>query len=78
METGSYNTDTLDRATVRRMAGHFETLLRGIIADPQQRLSALPLLTAPERGGMLVEWNETSATYPPSECLHHFFEAQAR
>jgi len=76
--TWEYNTDCLDRATIRRMAGHFETLLRGVINDPRQRLSELPLLTAPERRQLLVEWNHTGTPYPEAECLHHFFETQAR
>ena len=44
-----YNTDLFDRATIERMAGHFTTLLRGLVADPDKRLSELPLLTEAEK-----------------------------
>ena len=39
------------------MAGHFETLLAGIVADPAQRIGDLPLLSEAERRQILVEWN---------------------
>ena len=37
------------RPPLRRMLGHFQTLLAGIVANPDQRLSTFPLLTATER-----------------------------
>jgi amino acid adenylation domain-containing protein len=73
-----YNTDLFDAATIARMAGHFQTLLAGIAADPEQRLSQLPLLTAPERRQLLVEFNDTARTFPRAGgCLHQLFEEQA-
>src|SRR5262249_23484031 len=44
-----YNTDLFDAATIRRMRDHFQTLLRGAVAHPEQRLSELPLLADAER-----------------------------
>ena len=41
-----------------RMIGHFQSLLEGIVSDPEQRLFSLPLLSEPERHQLLVEWNE--------------------
>src|SRR5437763_10816724 len=49
-----YNTDLFDAATIRRMFGHFHMLLEGSVADPDQRLSALPLLNAQERQQVVV------------------------
>jgi len=71
-----YNTDLFDAATITRMAGHFETLLTAIVANPQQRLSELPFLTETERHQLLVEWNNTQANYPKDKCIHHLCEAQ--
>ncbi len=71
-----YNTDLFDAATIARMAGHLQTLLEGIVADPEQRVSDLPLLTQGERQELLVRWNETSAPYPAEHCIHQLFEAQ--
>jgi amino acid adenylation domain-containing protein len=72
-----YNTDLFDAATVERMVSHFETLLRAAAADPDRRVSDLPLLTAAEQELLLGGWNATAADYPAGECVHRLFEAQA-
>ncbi|MGE5305217.1 MAG: condensation domain-containing protein, partial [Alphaproteobacteria bacterium] len=71
-----YNTDLYDAATVNRMLGHFNVLLQGIVANPDQRLSALPMLTEAERRQLLIEWNDTEREYPRDRCVHELFEAQ--
>ncbi len=70
-----YNTDLFDAATITRMAGHFQTLLEAIAANPQHRLFDLPLLTETEQHQLLVEWNDTQADYP-NQCIHQLFEEQ--
>jgi amino acid adenylation domain-containing protein len=71
-----YNTDLFEAATIRRMLGHFQNLLEGIVSNPDQRLSDLPLLTPSERHQLLVAWNDTQAEYPEDLCIHQLFEAQ--
>jgi amino acid adenylation domain-containing protein len=71
-----YNTDLFGAATIERMIGHFRTLLEGIVANPDQRVSELPLLTEAERHQLLVTWNDTKTDYPTETCLHRLFEAQ--
>jgi amino acid adenylation domain-containing protein len=71
-----YNTDLFDAAAIARMLGHFQTLLLGIVANPQAKLSDLPLLTEAEKHQLLVEWNDTQVDYPQDGCVHQLFEAQ--
>jgi amino acid adenylation domain-containing protein len=71
-----YNTDLFDATTIERMAGHFQTLLEAIVANPEQHLTELPLLTEPERHQLLVEWNDTTKEYPKDKCIHQLFEEQ--
>ncbi|MBF1989860.1 amino acid adenylation domain-containing protein [Fischerella thermalis] len=71
-----YNTDIFNADRITRMCGHFQVLLEGIVANPQQRLSDLPLLTANEQHQLLVEWNNTEIDYPQDQCIHQLFEAQ--
>jgi amino acid adenylation domain-containing protein len=73
-----YSTDLFDPLTITRMLGHFETMLRGIVAAPRQRLSQLPLLTAAEQQRLLVEWNDTARPLPENKCIHQLFEKQVR
>ena len=71
----SYQRHRFDAATIARMLGHFQTLLEGMVANPNQRLSELPLLSAAEQHQVLVEWNDTQADYPKHVCIHQLFEA---
>ncbi|NMF64891.1 non-ribosomal peptide synthetase [Brasilonema octagenarum] len=73
-----YNTDLFDAATIARIAGHFQTLLEGIVADSQQHICFLPLLTELEQQQLLVEWNATQVNYAHATCLHQQFEAQVQ
>ncbi|MBV8887998.1 MAG: amino acid adenylation domain-containing protein, partial [Chroococcidiopsidaceae cyanobacterium CP_BM_RX_35] len=73
-----YNTDLFDSATLARMLAHFQTLLEGIVANPEQQIADLPLLSESERYQMLVEWNNTQADYPKHLCIHQLFEAQVK
>ena len=73
-----YNIDLFEAATIARMAGHFQTLLESIVANPDQHLSDLPLLTPAEQHQLLVEWNNTQTDYPNNTCIHQLFEAQVK
>ena len=67
-----YKTDLFEAATITRMLQHFESLLQGIVAQPTQRLSELPLLSEAERRQLLVDWSppvaETAAR--PMPCTN--------
>ena len=71
-----YSTALFDAARIRRMADHYRRLLEGIVADPDQRVSQLPLLTEAEQRQLLVEWNDTARDYPRDKCVHELFEEQ--
>ncbi|WP_319152452.1 pyoverdine non-ribosomal peptide synthetase PvdD [Pseudomonas aeruginosa] len=73
-----YATDLFDASTVERLAGHWRNLLRGIVANPRQRLGELPLLDAPERRQTLSEWNPAQREYVVQGTLQQRFEEQAR
>jgi amino acid adenylation domain-containing protein len=73
-----YNTDLFDETTIRRMAGHFQTILEAIVTDQQQPISTLPLLTKAEEHELLWEWNNTQLEYPQDKCIHELFEAQVK
>jgi len=73
-----YNTDLFDEATITRMVTAFRTLLEGVVADPERRLSSLPIISGSEQHRLLVEWNDTSTDYPKRRCIHELFEAQVK
>jgi amino acid adenylation domain-containing protein len=71
-----YNSDLFEAETIERLLSHFQRLLKGIVADPDVRISELPLLTEPERRQLLVEWNSTRLAYPRDALIHGLFEVQ--
>ena len=71
-----YNTNLFNASTISRMSGHWQTMLEGIVVNPTQHLTELPLLTEEERHLLLVEWNDTTRDYPQDQCVHQLFEAQ--
>ena len=73
-----YNTDLFDKSTIERLSGHFVNLLTGIIANPEQTVSQLPLLTESERNQLLFDWNQTEIDYKNDLCLHQLFEQQVK
>jgi amino acid adenylation domain-containing protein len=74
-----YATDLFDRTTVARLAGRLSVLLAGAFAEPERRLSELPLLSAAERHQVLRE--STAARREPDggerETLDRLFARQA-
>ncbi len=68
-----YSTDLFEEATITRMISHYQTLLEGIVAYPENSLSQLPLLTAKEQQQLRL-WNKT----PLAMGIHQLFEAQVK
>jgi len=73
--TFEYNTDLFEAASIKRMKGHFQVLLQGILADAGQDISHLPLMSAEEKTQLLKEWNDTDAAYPRESCIYQLFES---
>jgi len=71
-----FNTDLFDATTVARIAGHWQVLLHDIVANTEQQVSHLQLLTAAENR-QIVEWNSSEKAYPREQCIHQLIEAQA-
>ncbi|MEA5621854.1 non-ribosomal peptide synthetase [Nostoc sp. UHCC 0251] len=74
--TLEYNTDLFNADTIARMVGHFQTLLEGVVSNPNQSISKLSILTPVERQTLLFDWNNTEVEYPQEACIHELFEAQ--
>ncbi|HEX6292065.1 MAG TPA: amino acid adenylation domain-containing protein [Herpetosiphonaceae bacterium] len=70
-------TALFERETIERLAGHFQTLLHGIVAEPTCRIADLPLLTATERERLLRLSDLTEPTYAVERCIHELVEEHA-
>jgi amino acid adenylation domain-containing protein len=72
----AYNTDLFDKNTISQFVAHLQTLLTAIVANPDSAIADLPLLSKTETDRLLIEWNQTSCTYP-NKLFHQLFEEQA-
>ncbi|HLW00770.1 MAG TPA: condensation domain-containing protein [Ktedonobacterales bacterium] len=72
-----YNTDVFEAAAIDRLFSHWQTLLEGVTANPNQPITTLPLLTSTERQQLLVDWNTTPASYPHSLIPTSFVNGEA-
>jgi amino acid adenylation domain-containing protein len=74
-----YRADFFERSTAERLADQFLRLLEGAAADPDRRLSRLPLLARQERQQILVEWNGgKSKSEAPVIPVHELFAQRAQ
>jgi len=71
-----YSKDLFNGETIDRMIGHFQTLLEGVVANPDRCISDLPILSEAERQQLLVEWNDTKRDFPKDKCIHELFEGE--
>ncbi|QIR41935.1 amino acid adenylation domain-containing protein (plasmid) [Tolypothrix sp. PCC 7910] len=71
-----YSSDLFDDTTITRMIGHLQTLSQGVVADPDQSISRLPLLTEDEWQFLMSR--NTVISYPQDTCLHDLFTAQVQ
>ncbi len=73
-----YNVDLFERGTVERLAQHFRTLLDAVLADPLQRLSALPMMDEAEYRRLLSQGFGPVAEVPWQVAAPQLFEQQTR
>jgi hypothetical protein len=66
-----------DRSSIERHLGHWQTLLRGLVADDGASVARLPLLTATQQQHLLHAFNDSAAPFPHEQCIHQLFEEQA-
>jgi amino acid adenylation domain-containing protein len=62
--------------TAHRMVQQLETLIIGMVKNPQARLSSLPLMGAAERAQVVAGWNDTARAYPTA-AVPALIQAQA-
>lgn len=72
-----YNTDLFGPARMARLARHYLRLLEGIVADPAQRISQLPLLDPTELQQVLTQGNDTATDFPRDSSVPEVFDRMA-
>lgn len=73
-----YNNDLFESSIITSLRHHFQTLLEGIVANPDNHISELSLLTKEEQENLLQTWQQNQSKYPENLCVHQLFEAQVK
>ncbi|RKH24696.1 non-ribosomal peptide synthetase, partial [Corallococcus sp. CA031C] len=71
-----YRSDLFEPATIGQLATHFQRLLEAAVANPDQSLHDLPLLSNDERRQLLATWNDPRTAPSAPSLLHRPFEEQ--
>jgi amino acid adenylation domain-containing protein len=74
--TVEYRTDRFAAATIARMLEHYQILLAGMVSNPDQQISALPLLTDREQVPLASMGGSPQANVYGSCCIHELIEVQ--
>lgn len=72
-----YNTNLFQRDTIQRRLAELETLLRGMVQNPQRAIAQLPLLPESERA-LLHQWHQQANPKEIDLPIHQKFEQWAR
>lgn len=73
----AYSTDLFDAETIVRFGEHLQTVLAGMVANPDSSIADLPFLSAAEHQQLVVEWNQTQQAYDDRACIQNWLEARA-
>ena len=71
-----YCSKLFTQETIRRLAGHYQKILREIAVNPNQRIADIEMLTEREKRQLLYEFNNTVSDYPKEKTIQELFEEQ--
>ncbi|NVJ08296.1 non-ribosomal peptide synthase/polyketide synthase, partial [Myxococcus sp. AM001] len=72
----NYSTDLYEADTAGRLAAHYLRLLEGLLARPDERVAALPMMVPEERQALLDSSSGAREVLPEDARIHALFEAQ--
>jgi amino acid adenylation domain-containing protein len=74
--TVEYASDLFEASMIQRLLRHWQQLLEGIVAHPEQLIEQIPLLTDAERTRVITELNQSSRAYPHEATVTQLFDEQ--
>ncbi|MCP5047073.1 MAG: AMP-binding protein [bacterium] len=76
--TLTYNSNLFESSTITKFAHRLQSLLQGIVTNPDETLSKLPfMMDDDEMWKLLHQWNETKSSYPSEKRMDELFEYHA-
>src|SRR5205085_9606168 len=65
-----YSSEVFERVTAERLLEQYSRLLHSILAQPDQNIFTLEMLSEAEKRQVMEEWQERDPTYRLDLCLH--------
>lgn len=72
-----YNTELFDQWRMQQFLVHFKTVLEFISLQPDTAIGLVPILSELDKKKILIDWNQTKATFPSDLCVHQLIEKKA-
>lgn len=69
-----YDRSLFDDQAIERMLSHVETILRGMVSDPDRPVCNLPILAHDEQEELLRTWHGSRIDFPQKKLVHQQFE----
>ena len=73
-----YDSGRFHLQAISQMTEHYVRILESIVANADQHLWELPMLSSAEYQRLVREWNETRVVHGAEETIHELFEKQVR
>ncbi len=71
-----YAAALFDQGTIERQRGYLLRMLEAMVADSQQKVARIEIISPEERQQLLAEWNATEVDFGVDACVHRLFERQ--
>ncbi len=73
-----YSTHLFKEETIKRFASYFINGLSHVVANPGAAVSRMEIMSPREKEQILVEFNDTAASFPEDKTTHQLFQEQAQ
>ncbi|UCH96475.1 MAG: amino acid adenylation domain-containing protein, partial [Candidatus Aminicenantes bacterium] len=71
-----YYTGIFKQETIRRLAGHFNNVVKAVVREPSIKLKDIEIICESEKNQLLYEFNHTFKEYPANKTIHQLFRDQ--
>ncbi|HET6244458.1 MAG: amino acid adenylation domain-containing protein [Bacteroidetes bacterium] len=72
-----YSTNLFKETTIKRFSNHFTNIISEIAINPAIKIKDIALLSDAEKQQVLVDFNQTAASFPTGKTVHEQIDEQA-
>lgn len=73
-----YDAKLFRKESIQQKVSQLETLLKVCLANPDQKMKDVDIISVEEKHKLLVEFNQTEVEYPSLKSVHQLFEEQVQ